>query len=98
MAKDYTELALGGIEHTIANSDEIVRIFMGRGGPATYMVDAARITEPFMLGMICADLTRHGAMAFAHAKGMDPQEALEAIIAGLWAELQNPTDPIGEPN
>ena len=98
MDSSYTELALTGIKHTIANSDEVVRIFMGRGGPATYMVDAARIAEPFMLGMICADLTRHGAMAFAEARGMDAQVALEAIVAGFAAELENPTDGMGEAN
>jgi hypothetical protein len=29
---------------------------------------------------------------------MDPQQAFQGILAGLTAELQNPTDESGEPN
>ena len=87
---------LDDVGFDLSKDDEIVRIFMGRDSGNTLLINAEGLGEPFALGMICVDLMKHGAMAFAQAQGTDPQEAFQAILAGLMAELQNPTD--GEPN
>ena len=95
---EATTIDIEPLGNMLDDSDEVVRIFMGRGGPNTLLVNAETIDEPFALGMICVDLMKHGAMAFAQAKGMDAGEAFETIMAGLMAELQNPTDGEGEAN
>jgi hypothetical protein len=80
----------------LSRADEVVRIFMGREEGNTILINAAALREPFILGMLCVDLMKHGAMAFAQASGVDPQEAFKAIMSGLTAELQSPTDDPGE--
>ena len=90
-----SRIALDPLGFDLSNDDECIRVFNGAEG-GTYLVDAERIGEPFVLGMMLVDLINHGAMAFAHAKGTDPTEAYQAIMQGLMAELQNPTD--GEKN
>ena len=76
----------------LSRADEVVRIFMGRGEGNTILINAPGLREPFILGMLCVDLMKHGAMAFAQAGGGDPQQAFQAILQGLTAELQSPTD------
>jgi hypothetical protein len=98
MAGEFSQLGLDGLEDMLSDTDEIVRIFMGREGPNTLLVDAERIGEPFILGMLCVDLMKHGAMAFAQAQGVDPEEGLQSILSGLMEELQNPTDGGGSVN
>lgn len=95
---DATTIDIKPLGNMLDDSDEVVRIFMGRGGPNTLLVNAETIDEPFALGMICVDLMKHGAMAFAQVKGIDAADAFETIMAGLMAELQNPTDGEGEAN
>ena len=80
----------------LSRADEVVRIFMGREEGNTILINAEALREPFILGMLCVDLMKHGAMAFAQARGVDPKEAFQAILSGLTAELQRPTDNAGE--
>jgi hypothetical protein len=76
----------------LSDSDEVIRIFMGREEGNSILIDAETLREPFILGMICVDIMKHGAMAFAEAGGIDPQQAFQGILAGLTAELQTQTD------
>ena len=80
----------------LSQADEIIRIFMGREDGNTILINAEALREPFILGMLCVDLMKHGAMAFAQAQGVDPQQAFQQILSGLMAELQSPTDEAGE--
>lgn len=80
----------------LSQADEIIRIFMGREEGNTILINAEAMREPFILGMLCVDLMKHGAMAFAQAQGVDPQQAFQQILSGLMAELQSPTDEAGE--
>ncbi len=82
----------------LSQADEIIRIFMGREEGNTILINSEGLREPFILGMLCVDLMKHGAMAFAQAQGVDPQQAFQQILSGLMAELQSPTDEAGEPN
>ena len=72
--------------------DEAVRIFLGKEGGNAFLIRPEAIGEPFMFGMMCVDLLKHGAMAFAQASGADHQETFKAIVAGFTAEMQRPTD------
>ena len=82
----------------LTKADEVVRIFMGREEGNTILINAQALREPFILGMLCVDLMKHGAMAFAQAQGVDAEQAFQGILAGLMAELQSPTDEPGEAN
>jgi hypothetical protein len=86
-----SRIDIDAIGFDLSDDDEFIRVFNGAEG-GTYLIDAERIGEPFVLGMILVDLVNHGSMAFAHAKGLDPAEAYQAILQGLMAELQSPTD------
>ena len=86
-----SRIALDQLGFDLSEDDEFLRVFNGADG-GTYLIDAERIGEPFVFGMVLVDLINHGAMAFAQAKGMDPTEAHQTILQGLMAELQNPTD------
>ena len=76
--------------------DEAVRVLMADGN--VIVIDPEIVGEPFILGMMCVDIMRHGARAFARQTGMDEVEAHHGIVSGLMAELQHNTDEAGEPN
>ena len=90
------DLAQLGLDLELESDDEIVRIFMSKEQGNLLLIQADAIGEPFILGMLCVDLMKHGARAFAQAKGIDEAEAYQAILAGLMAELKHSTD--AEPN
>lgn len=76
--------------------DEAVRVLMADGN--VIVIDPEIVREPFILGMLCVDIMRHGARAFARQSGIDEAEAYQTILAGLMAELQHNTDEAEEPN
>jgi hypothetical protein len=88
---DLDELGLDKSEF-----DEAVRVLMADGN--IVVIDPEVIGEPFILGMLCVDIMKHGARAFARQAGMDETAAFQTILSGLMAELQNPTDEAGEAN
>ena len=84
---------LGEAEGHLDDLDEAVRIFIGReGGGNAFLIQPESIGEPFMFGMMCVDLMKHGAMAFVRANGEDAQEVFHKIVEGFTAEMQRPTD------
>ena len=76
--------------------DEAMRVLMDEGN--VIVIDPEIIGEPFILGMLCVDIMRHGAKAFARQTDINEVEAYHAIVSGLMAELQHNTDEAGEPN
>ncbi len=76
--------------------DEAVRVLVADGN--VIVIDPEVIREPFVLGMLCVDIMRHGAKAFAQQMGADRDEAFQTILAGFMAELKHDTDEGGEPN
>ena len=97
-----SRIDLDAIGFDLSDDDEYIRVFNGAEG-GTYLIDAERIGEPFVLGMILVDLINHGSMAFAHAKGLDPTEAYQTIMnpasSSLAVLLEYPAakspDPVG---
>jgi len=96
MAGKHFDLDELGIEG--AKFDEAVRVLLEEGSGNVVVIDPEILGEPFILGMLCVDIMKHGARAFARQMGMDEAEAFQAILAGLMAELQSPTDDVGETN
>jgi hypothetical protein len=76
--------------------DEAVRVLVADGN--VIVIDPEVIREPFVLGMLCVDIMKHGAKAFAQQMGMDQTVAFQTILSGLMAELQSPTDSVEEAN
>ena len=76
--------------------DEAVRVLMSDGN--VVVIDPEVIHEPFILGMLCVDIMKHGARAFAQQMGMDETAAFQTILSGLMAELQSPTDEVEQMN
>ena len=73
--------------------DEAVRIFIGKeGGGNAFLIQPESIGEPMMFGMMCVDLMKHGAMAFAKASGTDAEQVFRKIVEGFTAEMQKPTN------
>ena len=70
--------------------DEAVRVLIADGN--VIVIDPEVVGEPFILGMLCVDIMKHGAKGFAQQMGMDQAEAFQTILAGFMAELQNSTD------
>ena len=70
--------------------DEAVRVLIADGN--VIVIDPEILGEPFILGMLCVDIMKHGAKGFAQQMGMDQAEAFQNILAGFMAELQNSTD------
>jgi hypothetical protein len=60
------------------------------GGPATFIVEPNSLVSPEMFGMLMTDCVRHGARAFAQAKGITENEALDRIWKGLDDERDFP--------
>ncbi|HEU4499790.1 MAG TPA: DUF5076 domain-containing protein [Sphingomicrobium sp.] len=94
MPGKHFDLDALGIER--GEFDEAVRVLMADGN--VIVIDPEIVGEPFILGMMCVDIMRHGARAFARQTGMDEVEAYQGIVSGLMAELQHNTDEAGEPN
>ena len=84
---------LGEAEGHLDDLDEAVRIFISKqGGGNAFLIQPESIGEPFMFGMLCVDLMKHGARAFAQSSGSDAQEVFRSIVEGFTAEMQRPTD------
>ena len=94
MAGKHFDLDELGIDKS--EFDEAVRVLMADGN--VVIIDPEIVEEPFILGMLCVDIMKHGARAFARQMGVDETAAFQTILSGLMAELQSPTDSIEEAN
>jgi len=90
MAGKHFDLDELGIDRS--QFDEAVRVLMADGN--VVVIDPEIIKEPFILGMLCVDIMKHGARAFARQMGVDETAAFQTILSGLMAELKSPTDEV----
>src|SRR3712207_350710 len=49
--------------------------------------------DPFTWGVLFVDLARHAARVYAMETELSEQDAMQAIAAGIKAELEDPSDP-----
>jgi hypothetical protein len=69
---------------------EVLRVWAAHGSPQQFTLQPTW-DDPAAWGLLLSDLARHVAKAYA-AQGLSEAEAFERIVAGLQAELSNPTD------
>lgn len=70
------------------DSAEVVRVWVTNNAGATVYIDAGVLADPRVFGYLMADTVRHGAKAYAAAHAIGEDEALQAIVDGLGAELR----------
>ncbi|MFC7537953.1 DUF5076 domain-containing protein [Sphingomonas sp. GCM10030256] len=90
-SQSYTGIGNGAINvasqrEALADSTEIARLWVEDGGPGTFFINAHKMPEPEMFGMMMADAIRHGARAYAHALEISEAEAEAMIWQGLDEE------------
>jgi hypothetical protein len=93
---NYNELLIPEAAKNDLNSLEIVRIWIANKG-LHVCLKADVWKDPFAYGIMLCDLVHHIANAFAQEQGLDRNQTVERIMAGLQAELKHPTDtPTGD--
>jgi hypothetical protein len=70
-------------------SHEIMRVWVTNGAGSSVWINAGAIGDPLVFGYLMSDTIRHAARAYATTWSLDEDQALEAIVAGLSAELRN---------
>ena len=72
---------------------EFARLWSEPGGSQTFIIEPKNLgADPALFGMAMVDCLRHAAIAYSRAVGVSEQHALERIMMGFQAELENPTD------
>jgi hypothetical protein len=70
---------------------EVLRVWVAKQGQHVSL-DPGIWDDPFVWGMVLADLAGHIANAYEQMAGLDRADVLKRIKAGLDAELASPTD------
>jgi hypothetical protein len=93
MSYPKDELAVPDAVHEDPRSFEIARLWIA-DGRQVILLRADVWPDPAAWGLMLADMARHLANAYHDAHGMDPAAALRRMLAGLQAELDQPTDEV----
>ena len=96
MAGDFVGIDKGAIdlsdkEERLAKSTEIARLWVQDGGPGDFFINAYKMPDARMFGMMITDTVRHGARAYAHALGITEAQAAASIWRGVDAERERHT-------
>ena len=93
MTKTMTEpgyrLDVDDLGLDLSEDIEVARIFVNNNEGTLVIVNPKPFDEAFAFGVIAVDFMKHAAQAYARDKGCDPEEALQGILRGLMAELQD---------
>ena len=80
-------------------SFEFARLWSEPDGQQTFIIEPRALgADPFLFGMAMVDCIRHAAIAYSRAVSVSEEHALDRIMQGFQAELDNPTDdpqPLG---
>ena len=98
MAEEFTGISDGSIDVTgqtdaLWDSTEIARLWVQDDGPGTFFINASKMPEPEMFGMMMVDTIRHAARAYAHFLDVPVTEAEAGIWKGVEEERRNDDDP-----
>ncbi|MEZ0244278.1 MAG: DUF5076 domain-containing protein [Sphingomonas sp.] len=102
MTEPVNSIPLAGVKVLSDKSVEIARLWVTNGGGSTVFIDARRMPDAGMFGMLLADTANHAANAYAAALGIPHEEALKRVWDGMDGERNNPsgsmelTDPFGK--
>jgi hypothetical protein len=75
----------------LENSTEIARLWVQGGGPGHFFINAYKMLDARMFGMMITDTVRHAARAYAHALGVSETEAAANIWRGIDEERERHT-------
>ena len=75
----------------VSQDIEIARIFVNENEGTLVIVNPKPLEEAFAFGVVAVDFMKHAAQAYARDRGCDPNEAMQAILRGVMAELQDET-------
>jgi hypothetical protein len=97
MSEEFTGIHNGSIdviEQTVSlrDSTEIARLWVQDDGPGTFFINASKMPEPEMFGMMMVDTIRHAARAYAHLLDIPVAEAEAGIWEGVEEERRNDDD------
>ena len=87
------EISVAGYDF-LKSSVEVARLWVQHEGPGHFIINAHRLEDPAMFGMMLVDCLRHAAKAYAFANDASEGEMLERIWEGLDAERERHTTPI----
>jgi hypothetical protein len=92
MAAEFVGIAKGAIdlsdqEERLENGTEIARLWIQNAGPGHFFINAYKMAEAGVFGMMITDTIR----AYAHALGISEGEATAGIWQGVDAEREKHT-------
>ena len=92
MASLKGEIDLTGFDF-LDGSNEFARFWSEPEGEQTFIIDPPALgADPFLFGMAMVDAIRHAAIAYSRVVNVSEEQALERIMEGFQAEMENPTD------
>jgi hypothetical protein len=96
MAAEFVGIVKGAIdlseqEERLANSTEIARLWVQDGGPGHFFINASKMPDARMFGMMITDTVRHAARAYACALGITEAQAAASIWRGVDEERERHT-------
>ncbi len=74
-----------------AEAQEVLRAWVVDGGLHVSMMKS--FDDPMVWGVLLADVARHAARIYALETDLGEDEAMQAIVGGIEAELNHATDP-----
>ena len=104
MTEPKNAIPLAGVQVLSDESVEIARLWVTNGGGSTVFIDARRMPDAAMFGMLLADTAGHAANAYAAALGISVEDAMKRVWSGMDKERAAPsgsmelTDPFGKSN
>jgi uncharacterized protein DUF5076 len=72
---------------------ELVRVWSSNDRQY-FVIDVSKIADPAAWGIFAVDLMKHAARAYHQATGAPKEAVYKRILAGLAAEIQDPTEPL----
>jgi len=96
MAERHVGIMGGAIDLTdreelLSNSVEIARLWVQDQGPGHFFINAYKMPDAGMFGMMITDTVRHAARAYAQALGITEAQAAVSIWRGVDDEREKHT-------
>lgn len=96
MSAEFVGVVKGAIDLTdqqdrLAASTEIARLWVQDGGPGHFIINAYKMPDARMFGMMITDTVRHAARAYAQSLGISEAQAAASIWRGVDEERENHT-------
>jgi Domain of unknown function (DUF5076) len=88
---DKGAIDVSALADRLETSVEVARLWVQNQGPGTFIINAYRMPDARMFGMMITDTVRHASRAYAQALGISEAQAAASIWHGVDAERENHT-------